>query len=85
MNRIEIIGQLEDLLYNFRNFVSVETTDADGIALEFAINELRKETLDKKQNIDDIDENVDEFLASKKKKANFDFEMINLKKIQNDC
>lgn len=82
MNRIEIIGQLEDLLYNFRNFVSVETTDADVIALEFAINELRKETLDKKQN---IDENVDEFLASKKKKANFDFEMIKLKKIQNDC
>lgn len=41
MNRKEIIGQLEDLLYNFKNFESVETTDDDVVALEFAINELK--------------------------------------------
>ncbi|ASY52795.1 hypothetical protein JJB75_13875 [Clostridium perfringens] len=42
MNRKEIIGQLEDLLYNFKNFESVETTDDDVVALEFAIDELSK-------------------------------------------
>ncbi|MDU1306260.1 MAG: hypothetical protein E6936_02185 [Clostridium perfringens] len=41
MNRKEIIGQLEDLLYNFKNFESIETTDDDVVALEFAINELK--------------------------------------------
>ncbi|XZJ78248.1 hypothetical protein ACSXC8_10355 [Clostridium perfringens] len=41
MNRKEIIGQLEDLLYNFKNFESVETTDDYVVALEFAINELK--------------------------------------------
>lgn len=41
MNRKEIIGQLEELLYNFKNFESVETTDDDVVALEFAINELK--------------------------------------------
>lgn len=41
MNRKEIIGQLEDLLYNFKNFESVETTADDVVALEFAINELK--------------------------------------------
>ncbi|EHK2388345.1 hypothetical protein LI034_03275 [Clostridium perfringens] len=41
MNRKEIIGQLEDLLYNFKNFESVETTDDDVVALDFAINELK--------------------------------------------
>ncbi|BDU92701.1 TPA: hypothetical protein ACY4RO_001184 [Clostridium perfringens] len=48
MNRKEIIGQLEDLLYNFKNFESVETTDDDVVALEFAINEL-KETAQKER------------------------------------
>ncbi|XZJ32917.1 hypothetical protein ACSXDC_10910 [Clostridium perfringens] len=41
MNRKEIIGQLEDLLYNFKNFESIETTTDDVVALEFAINELK--------------------------------------------
>ncbi|MCX0373184.1 hypothetical protein LI058_06860 [Clostridium perfringens] len=41
MNRKEIIGQLEELLYNFKNFESVETTDDDVVALDFAINELK--------------------------------------------
>lgn len=42
MNRKEIIGQLEDLLYNFKNFESIETTDDDVVSLEFAINELKR-------------------------------------------
>ncbi|MDC4245343.1 hypothetical protein [Clostridium perfringens] len=42
MNRKEIIGQLEELLYNFKNFESIETTDDDVVALEFAINELKE-------------------------------------------
>ena len=39
--REEVIGQLEELLYNFKNFESIETTDDDVVALEFAINELQ--------------------------------------------
>lgn len=42
MNRKEIIGQLEELLYNFKNFESIETTKDDVVALEFAIRELNK-------------------------------------------
>lgn len=41
MKRKEIIGQLEELLYNFKNFESIETTEDDVVALEFAINELQ--------------------------------------------
>lgn len=41
MNKKEIIGQLEELLYNFKNFENIETTADDVVALEFAINELK--------------------------------------------
>lgn len=42
MERKEIIGQLEELLYNFEEFESVETTEDDVEALRFAIQELTK-------------------------------------------
>lgn len=42
MNIKEIIGQLEELLYNFKNFESIETTDDDVVALEFAVDELKR-------------------------------------------
>lgn len=40
MNRKEKLGQLEELLYNFINYPSVETTEDDIEALRFAVNEL---------------------------------------------
>lgn len=43
MNKREILMQLEDLKYNAKNFESFETTEDDVQALEYAINELKKE------------------------------------------
>lgn len=42
MNREEALIQLEDLLYNFKNYIEVETTEEDVKALEFAIKELKR-------------------------------------------
>lgn len=42
MNRQEVIRQLIDLHYNFRNYCEVEATEEDVQALEYAINELER-------------------------------------------
>ncbi|HAT4105998.1 hypothetical protein [Clostridium perfringens] len=68
MNRKEIIGQLEDLLYNFKNFESVETTDDDVVALEFAINELKgtaQEVPVQEQSVELINTNINKDYVNK--------------------
>lgn len=41
-NKEKALMQLKDLLYNFENFQSVETTEDDVQALKYAINELER-------------------------------------------
>lgn len=68
MNRKEIIGQLEDLLYNFKNFESVETTDDDVVALEFAIDELKgtaQEVPVQEQSVELINTNINKDYVNK--------------------
>lgn len=42
MNKEKELMQLKDLLYNFENFESVETTEDDVQALKYAIKELER-------------------------------------------
>lgn len=42
MNKEKTLMQLKDLLYNFENFESVETTEDDVQALRYAILELER-------------------------------------------
>lgn len=42
MNKEKTLMQLKDLLYNFENFESVETTEDDVQALKHAIDELER-------------------------------------------
>lgn len=42
MNKEKALIQLKDLLYNFENFESVETTEDDVQALKYAIKELER-------------------------------------------
>ena len=42
MDKEKALIQLKDLLYNFENFESVETTEDDVQALKYAINELER-------------------------------------------
>lgn len=68
MNRKEIIGQLEELLYNFKNFESVETTDDDVVALEFAIDELKgtaQEVPVQEQSVELINTNINKDYVNK--------------------
>ncbi|ELC8383225.1 MAG: hypothetical protein E7C60_03885 [Clostridium perfringens] len=68
MNRKEIIGQLEELLYNFKNFESVETTDDDVVALEFAIDELKgtaQEVPVQEQSVELINTNINKGYVNK--------------------
>ncbi|MDU1255862.1 MAG: hypothetical protein E6971_01630 [Clostridium perfringens] len=68
MNRKEIIGQLEELLYNFKNFESVETTDDDVVALEFAIDELKgtaQEVSVQEQSVELINTNINKDYVNK--------------------
>ncbi|AYE35674.1 hypothetical protein [Clostridium septicum] len=42
MKREEAIIKLKDLLYNFKEFTSIETMEEDVQALEYAIKELER-------------------------------------------
>jgi len=45
MKRDQVLTQLNDLLYNFKNYKKVDSTKDDVHALEYAIKEIESEKI----------------------------------------